>query len=69
MWNSGFYGITGYGGAWNVMGEMLGLIWILGIAVATIAWFTLPSRHGDRSRDTGRAHPPKTDELLRHGGD
>lgn len=37
------YGMTGHGGA---MGATLGLIWLLGLGVATYAWFTLPGhRH------------------------
>lgn len=38
MWNA-LNGMTGHSGA---IGATLGLIWFLGLAVATYAWFTLP---------------------------
>ena len=37
MWNE-FYSITGSG----TMGAGLGAIWIVGIGLATYAWFKLP---------------------------
>jgi len=44
MWNA-IYGMTGHSGA---MGATLGLIWLLGLAVATYAWLTLPPSHRQR---------------------
>lgn len=41
MWNA-IDGMTGHSGA---MGATLGLIWLLGLAVATYAWLTLPPNH------------------------
>jgi hypothetical protein len=41
MWNA-IYGMTGHSGA---MGATLGLIWLLGLGVATYAWLTLPPSH------------------------
>lgn len=68
MWNSGLYAVTGYIGGWNVLGEILGLIWILGLAVAMIAWFTLPPRRSNPRRLGGRI-TPSDDPMVHHGGD
>lgn len=41
MWNA-INGMTGHG----VIGPTLGLIWLVGLAIATYAWLTLPGhRH------------------------
>jgi hypothetical protein len=68
MWNSGLYEMTSYIGAWNVLGAMLGLIWIVMLGVATIAWLTLPSHQSNPRRPGGRI-TPGNDRLVHQGDD
>ena len=42
MWNGGLYEIISGG---NVMAELLAVIVLVGVGMATYAWFTLPPGH------------------------